>query len=897
MKNTGIRRIASALSIALGAGLGIALAPHASAQQEQAARVIITGSNIPRTEAEGVSPVQTITRDEIERSGVITATDLVNRISSNMSGYSPTQALGDSGKPGFSGASLRGLGGSNTLVLLNGRRIANYAFDSGGVDLNTIPLSAIERVEVLLDGASAIYGTDAIGGVINFITRTDYSGGEAMAFNDSPRQLGGSKQQQALAGGTGNLRSDGFNLFGSIDFQKMQAIRAIDREFAKTSFLPQYGINKTSGNVFPANVQTATGVINPGFATGCFPPVSIPQPNGTCRYDYASRIDIVPPQEKTSAFLSGAFRVSQAMQLFGELNYVHNVTTFAVSEVPASAATTFNGDPLLYPANGPFDPYAGARGNLNIFWRAIPAGRRTDEATSDAARAVVGMKGLVLDWDYNVGLSYNWNKAVDRYTDGWVYESKLLPAMFTGLINPFGPQTAAGQALLDSTKITGVVRDATGRVPTVDARVTKELTRMPAGPLGIALGVEVRQEKFVDDPKSVLASGDVLGGGGNQSHEEGSRNVKALYAELSVPIVRTLEGQMAVRMDRYSDFGSTTNPKVGLKWTPIRELGFRGAYNKGFHAPSLFDLHGPQIRSNTANTHDDPARCPGGVPVNPATQALDCNVQQDSRIGGNTDLQPEKSKQFSLGMIAEPWRAASVTVDYYNIERSNTISTLSDDLVFSDPAKYSALIVRGPGAPGDPAGTPGVIDYIDLRTLNLGKIKTNGLDVSFRAQTPRFAFGTLKFGLQGNRVLKYQYQVEKDGPYSNNLGLFAFVNDGNGSTYRIIPTWRHYATATWELQDWALTLANSYTSSYRDANANQPPSPPQDNKVSAYRLWDLFATFTGEKNLTLIVGVRNLFDRDPPFSNQGQTFQVGFEPKFADPAGRSIFGKLIWKFL
>ncbi len=231
-------------------------------------------------------------------------------------------------------------------------------------------------------------------------------------------------------------------------------------------------------------------------------------------------------------------------------------------------------------------------------------------------------------------------------------------------------------------------------------------------------------------------------------------------------------------------------------------------------------------------------------------------------------------------------------MDFYDIDRSNTIGTLSDDLVFSDPAKYSALIVRGPGAPGDPVGTPGVIDYIDLRTLNLGKIKTNGLDVSFRAQTPRFPFGTFKFGLQGNRVLKYKYQIEKDGVYDDNLGKFAFVNDGNGSTYRIIPSWRHYATATWEIQDWALTLANSYTSSYRDAN-----SGGQDNKVLSYSLWDLYATFTGEKNLTLTVGVRNLLDTNPPFSNQGQTFQVGFEPKFADPAGRSIFGRLVWKFI
>ncbi len=894
MKNTGTRRIAPALSIALGAGLvTVLIAPPAFAQQEQTPqRVIITGSNIARTEAEGVSPVQTITREEIERSGVTTATDLVNRISSSMSGYSPTQALGDSAKPGFSGASLRGLGSTNTLILLNGRRIANYAFDSGAVDLNTIPLAAVERVEVLLDGASAIYGTDAIGGVINFITRTDYVGGQVMGFADSPRKPGGGKQQFGLAGGAGNLQGDGFNLFGSIDHQKSQAIRAIDRDFAKTSYLPQDGVNKTSGNSFPANVQTATGVINPGFASGCLPPVSIPFPNGTCRYDYASRIDIVPPQEKTSLFLSGAFQVDRAMQLYGELNYVHNVMTFAVSETPASAATTFNGDPLLYPANGPFDPYAGAQGDLNLFWRAIPAGRRTDEATSNSARAVAGIKGLALDWDYNVGVSYNKTKAKDKFTDGWMYESKLLPAMFTGLINPFGPQTAAGQALLDSTKVTGVVREATGTVPTLDARVSKELTRMPAGPLGAAFGVELRQEKFVDDPSPVMSSGDVLGGGGNQSHQEGSRNVKALYGELSVPIAKSLEGQVAVRMDQYSDVGSTTNPKVGFKWTPVRELGFRGSYNTGFHAPGLFDLHGPQITSNTANTHDDPARCPGGVPVNPITQALDCNVQQNARIGGNTALTPEKSKQFSLGVIAEPWRNASLTVDFYDIDRSNTIGTLSDDLVFSDPAKYSALIVRGPGAPGDPVGTPGVIDYIDLRTLNLGKIKTNGLDVSFRAQTPRFPFGTFKFGLQGNRVLKYKYQIEKDGVYDDNLGKFAFVNDGNGSTYRIIPSWRHYATATWEIQDWAFTLANSYTSSYRDAN-----SGGQDNKVLSYSLWDLYATFTGEKNLTLTVGVRNLLDTNPPFSNQGQTFQVGFEPKFADPAGRSIFGRLVWKFI
>jgi iron complex outermembrane receptor protein len=267
-------------------------------------------------------------------------------------------------------------------------------------------------------------------------------------------------------------------------------------------------------------------------------------------------------------------------------------------------------------------------------------------------------------------------------------------------------------------------------------------------------------------------------------------------------------------------------------------------------------------------------------------------VQFKAQVGGNTALTPEKSKQYSLGVIAEPVRNVSMTVDYYDIERKNTIGTLSDDLLFTSPAKYAANFIRGAGAPGDPVGAPGVIDHVDLRTINLGKIHTTGLDISVRAQTPSSPYGIFKFGLNGNRVLKYDYQIERDGDWSHNLGNFAFVNDGNGSTYRIIPRWRHYATGTWEFERWAFTVANSYTSGYVDANADG-----QDHRVGAYRIWDFYTAYSGVKNLTLIGGVRNLFDRNPPFTNSGQNFQVGFEPKFTNPAGRSIFGKLVWKFM
>jgi iron complex outermembrane receptor protein len=436
------------------------------------------------------------------------------------------------------------------------------------------------------------------------------------------------------------------------------------------------------------------------------------------------------------------------------------------------------------------------------------------------------------------------------------------------------------------------VRDATGKVPKIDARISKDLFNLPAGPLGFAFGTEFRKETYVDDPKPVLNSGDIIGGGGNLQHIEGNRNVKAFYGEILVPLVRTLEATAAVRTDRYSDFGSSTNPMVGMKWTPFRQLGFRTSYNTGFHAPTLYDLYGPNFQGNTANIHDDPARCPGGVPVNPATAGLDCGLQQNTRFGGNRSLEPEKSKQFSFGVIAEPLRNTSLTVDYFQLTRSASIGTLSDDLIFANPGKYSANIVREttPRA-GDPAGTPGVISLIDQRTTNLGKIATSGLDISAKAQSPSTRFGTFKLDMKALRVLKYRYQLEKDGEWNDNVSKFAFASDG-ASSYRIIPRWRHYITGTVDYDRWGFSLANQYTAGYTDANTDG-----QNHDVGSYSLWHFYLSFRPYKALTLSAGVRNLFDKDPPSTNSGQNFQVGYEPKFADPAGRSFFLRGMWKFL
>jgi iron complex outermembrane receptor protein len=258
--------------------------------------VDVTGSNIKRTDVETALPVQVITRAEIERSGATTSVELLGQVSANLIGASDGTSIA-SNTPGLASANLRGLGSGSTLVLINGRRVANYAFDGGAVDLNSIPLAAVLRVEILKDGASAIYGADAMAGVVNFILRKDFAGVQLTANTGVTEHRGGNHQQAALLAGYGDPSTDRFNVFVTVDWQKDQAVHAIDRPFSRTAYIPDEGINKLSTQTFPANIRVGGALLNPTRADGCAPPVSLPRSptSPTCAFDYASVIDILPP--------------------------------------------------------------------------------------------------------------------------------------------------------------------------------------------------------------------------------------------------------------------------------------------------------------------------------------------------------------------------------------------------------------------------------------------------------------------------------------------------------------------------------------------------------------------------------------------------------------------------
>ncbi len=908
---------------AVGVGLAASLAslPAMAQQAEKVEKIEVTGSSIKRIEGEAAVPITVIKREDIQKAGVTTASDLLDRIASNTGGYNLSAGVGDSGKPGFAGASLRGLGSSNTLILLNGRRLANHAFDGGAVDINSIPLAAIERVEILKDGASAIYGTDAIGGVINFILRKDFTGAEASVYASATEKGGADTNKITLAGGFGDLSKDRFNILGTFDYEEATALPARLRKFASTGIRPDLGFTKTSGNTDPANIgwTGGPGNINPSAATGCVPGTFSYQINATtgapapkqrtCREDFTAFLDIYPPTERQSYVGRGVFQLAQDHQLFGEMEWVKNKISFGSSPTPVNDFSG-NGN-FIYPAGGkyypkPFvDPSTGATvtptGNLILRWRADAAGLRTNEPTSYTSRFIGGAKGSIFgNWDYEAAANYSLNRARDTYTDGWLSEKKLKAAMLTGLINPFaGGQDAVGQALLNSAKILEDVRQSKGSTKAVDAKVSGELLQLPSGPLALALGAERRIEKLGDHPLAILSSGDVQGGGGALQPIDASRGINAAFLEFNIPIVKGLEAQLAVRHDKYSDFGSTTNPKVALRWNPIKPLLLRGSYNTGFHAPTLPDLFTPQFRGNIAGAQSDPVRCPDPNATSfPAyvNSSLECDAQFNSRLGGNKDLKPEKSKQWTFGIVVEPAPFATVGLDFWGIERKDSIGALGDATLFGKNfAKYDGTLIhrgtrlangscttddQGDPTSWTPAGVVCAIDLVDQFAQNLGLTKTTGLDVNINMRLPKNDIGQFRVGLDGTYVKKYDYQREVGGDFINNVGEF---QDGSA-----IPRWRHALTFGFDRSYWNLTLINNYNSGYLDEDGV--------HRVSSYQTWDVQSGWTPVKGMKLALGVKNALDKDPPASVQGQSFQVGYDPKVADPRGRMFYGSVSYKF-
>ena len=525
------------------------------------------------------------------------------------------------------------------------------------------------------------------------------------------------------------------------------------------------------------------------------------------------------------------------------------------------------------PSNFTIDPALP----ISVNWRATEAGPRSGKNQNTGQRLVLGAEGLLRGWDYSAAFAYNENKLVETLTGGYSNDALIVLGMAGGIINPFGPQTVAGADYITGAALRGRLQTAQGRVTSLDLRASREVGRWfgSAPAAALAVGAELRREKFFDDINAPVASQAGSTGVDPDSDVAGSRHVSAVYGELNVPFTNRIDATLALRHDRYSDFGATTNPKLALRWRPTDMLLARATYSRGFRAPSLYELYQPKFLTFTAGQYDDPVLCPGGVPAANADASRDCNQQFLTQAGGNRKLRPEKAQNLSLGIVLEPIAGTTLGVDYWRIRLQNSIAVLPEQAVFADPVSYAPRFVRAPG---------GELGYYIANNDNLGDTRTEGIDVQ-AAHRSRFMGGSLSLSAIGSYVMKYGYQREIGGPFIQNVGRFS----DTGAVFR----WKHTLQATYAREAWSVGLAQRYQRGYDDENFIAPAFV---NRVGAYEVWDLYGSVSPMKALTLNFGVRNLFDKDPPQSNQTQTFQAGYDPRYTDPTGRAVFLRASFAF-
>lgn len=890
------------LSVAVMLAMGGVVSVSALAQEAQ--RVEITGSAIKRIDGETAVPVTVIKAEDLKKTGVTSVEQILQNLSAVQVQTNAAQSIG-SGSGGATFGDLRGIGQDKTLVLLNGERIANNAVDGSAPDLNMIPFAAIERVEVLRDGASSLYGTDAIGGVINFITKKNFAGGTATIGYDSPQHAGGKVTSANVGFGFGDLDKQGFNVFGFVSGRKEDPISGTQRDFNKRI------VGGLSNSTDPANyTQDFSALYNPAAPT-CSGTALIPVTGGTqCKIVTPSFVDFSPKSETISGMLKGTFRVNSSLDLGFEGFATQNKVTTKIAPVPYGGyymnPTMPNGQPNPFFPKTHVDPTfddgtAGSRpfgassafanpvavqpGFVYVFWRDFPNGSREQLNKNTQHRIMLTADGSAGGWDYSVKLASNRNKVDQLLTGGYANGDIIGEGLLEGVVNPFGAQTAAGSALLDSALLTGLLQTATGKVTSLKGSGSRELGDwFGAGRAAqLAIGAEYRKEDYLSKANTPFAQlVEVSTGVDPTSLSQGKRNVSAVFTEINVPVLKSLDITGSVRYDKYSDFGNTTNPKLSFRFQPAKEVLVRGSASTGFRAPTLFDLYASQTFTNTAGNVNNPVNCPGGTAIPGASAGANCNVQAIVLNGGNLELKPEKSKNYTLGAVFEPVNNLSASVDFWWVRITDTIDNLAESTLFANYSQFQQYFHFAPGnllsitsnCPGPRCG------YVDRRLQNLGNRNVNGIDLGLQYRM-RTGIGQFDTALNSTYLSKYEYQDYKNGPFNQKVGVYV----GEGPAFR----WQHNLTVNWSLGDFGAGLAAHYKSGYVDFIPT--------HSVGDFTTVDIFGSWSPVKAATLVLGVRNAFDKAPPFTNQADLFQAGgWDSRFATATGRTYYLRGTYSF-
>jgi len=862
---------------------------NANDESAEKNKIIITGSRIKQIDVEGVSPVKVIDQEDIQESPATNLSDLLKELSVTHGGEGSfsthsSGALQADSPVGTAAVSLRGLGASSTLVLINGRRVAanSYAFQSQNfVDINSIPLAAVERVEILPSGASAIYGADAVAGVVNLILKKNITRPELIvSYGNSQASSDDAVKNISFAWGTSSDKTD-ISIFA--DLYSYETLYDKDRAETAVSFSPsQQGVWPSFNGQFFDDIDYVEASCpddsrfddRPGFPNSSF--------GEYCEYNQNEFLPTYPGLETRSLGVNINHQVSTETNWFSELYMTQteseaNSTSAPFSDVavpfdhpnmPAELAQRFTD--LWDDLGVPYEDFL-------LMWGRFDR-PRTLRNESDSYRVVTGFEGSWDDWDWNSSLTYASSESQQRGIAGIVNVAKFEAALFGELcsdgsigctpdnggvyFDPFNGQRDNAQQVWDLIE-ENVPRDGDSSLYTIDFNVTGELAELEHGAISSAFGAEFRHEEITDEPSELaLADPDnnnevpVYGFGSTAAGAE--RDVFALYGEFLIPLAETFELHLAGRYDDYSDFGSDFNPKVGFKFRPSENFVMRGSWSTSFRAPSL-----SQIRAGTTLSS-------GALECGPEFIDNFCGGFGGtdgylSEIYGNPDLKAEESEAFDIGMVFSIGEDATFTLDYWAFEHDNIVG-IDDENLFREALAGNVPVVATDELGPDEIGIEtrdgtigGPIDEIHLQLENLGIQETSGVDFSYTQYFDN-SVGRWTFLVDGTYLLDFNRQRSKQSEVESLEGTFRYPE-------LILRT-----KLRWKNDDWSASLSANYISSYEDDLEKYSEGEltgfgiSADREIPSWTEWKFSVGHELSEDAHLRLTINNLTDASAPLA-------------------------------
>jgi iron complex outermembrane receptor protein len=898
----------------------------ASPSDATVGEVVVTGSMFRRTTIETASPITTISSEQLKAAGITTISDAIRSLSADNSGSIPT-AFGDGFAAGSSGVALRGLTVNSTVVLIDGLRTANYPLaddgERGFVDLNSIPESVLDHAEVLKDGASSLYGADAIAGVVNLVLKPSFQGVDASAEVGDSQHGGGATRNFNLTVGHGDLSTDRYNAYVNVEYEKDDRITVGQRGFPFNTFNltsvggddlnagdPPFGVGSTYGSVTPARLTTpgdpTTGKALKGAVSQPLRPCGTGSTQETdslgnvyCDQNQAIDGDDQPSQQRFGAYGRFTVQLTDNIQAYFSGSFYENKVELDGIPPQIQNSTPNNTNSIALPArlaNGslnPNDPFAalGEAALINYAFGDIGTGALEN---NHVYRFVLGLKGSTAGWDYNFGGVVS-HSSLDTVNNGFINYPQLISDIENGTYNFIDP--SANSAATREALAPPLTKTSTSDLDSVDISASHNLFQLPGGQLRLGFGGQVRYEAN-DDPD--LNPGDEAQGLGI-AHTIGHHTVLAAFGELDAPVIKQVDIDLSGRYDHYSDAGGAFSPKAGVKWTVAKELALRATVSRGFRAPSFAE------NGSSAAEGFITYSLPASYKAAHGGDGYTLPYSLAELTTANPDIKPETSTSYTVGTVFEPRHYFSISIDYYDIRKSNVIVQSDPSVILADyfaglPLPANSYIIPDVPDPAHPSLLPRP-SVVASPYINADSLVTNGMDIDMRVKFDLPLDIKVTSDVNWTDIFHFLYSQSGEKPVDY-VGTQSPYNLSSGAG---TPKYRATWTTSFDYKRLNVTTTVYYTSSIKEYALDISPGCfstnaegadiPLNCTVPSFVDLDVTTDYKINDKLDLFADMENALDTNPPFDplnyagvnynptyNQagiiGRFFKIGVHAKF-----------------